>query len=779
MNPETSPSTPSLPRLWDGVLGDPKFPVQDRNSILAWVELDLDDAMRFEKSILCLVPSGLFWSDGRQSEFWSIDPRARLLHGDHAGVGHLKLESEAGLVRVWYFTLAVNPQILRLQSSFRVLLRDGLIGEPLAELSEYDKLVCPVCLNPKPVQSDVCPVCDPEEDAPPSTWTLLKLWRFARPYKKELLLGFVLTLLSTGATLIPPYLTMPLMDHVLIPYEKGNPIDFQLATKYLLALFGAALIAWGLGWWKTYLLALVSERIGADLRNTTFEHLLKLSLEYFGGKRTGDLIARIGAETDRICVFLSLYALDFATDVLMITMTAAILVSIDPLLALVTLAPLPFIVWMIHVVRDKLRFGFEKIDRIWSEVTNILADTIPGIRVVKAFAQEERELKRFVDSNKHNLQINDRVNRVWGLFSPTVTLLTETGLLVVWGFGIWQVAHQKVTVGVLIAFLAYIGRFYIRLDSMSRIVSHTQKAAAGAKRIFDILDHVSSVPEPINPAPLGNVQGHISLRGVGFRYGNRAVSKGIDLDIAPGEMIGLVGHSGSGKSTLVNLICRFYDVSAGAITLDGRDIRSIGISDYRKCIGLVLQEPFLFFGTIAENIAYGKPDATREEIIEAARAAHAHEFILRLPLGYDSLVGERGQSLSGGERQRISIARALLINPSILILDEATSSVDTTTEKEIQRALDNLVKGRTTIAIAHRLSTLRKADRLVVLDKGEIVEIGSHEELMDKQGAYYALYQAQLRHAAELVEGGAIGESIEEGEEERLEVLAKQAGGGV
>jgi ATP-binding cassette subfamily B protein len=783
MKPDISLSAPTTPSQWTRFLEGSDHPVKDLDSILAWVELDLDGDMRFEKSLLCLIPSGLIWVDGNRSEFWPISSSMQLLHGDHAGVGHLKLESETSLLRLWYFTLAVNPQILRLQSSFKQLLLGDQVGQSSNDISEYDKQVCPVCLSPKPANSDACPTCDPEEDAPPSTWTLFKLWRFARPYKKELLLGFVLTLLSTGATLIPPYLTMPIMDHVLIPYEKGNPIDFDLASKYLFALFAAAIVAWGLGWWKTYLLALVSERIGADLRNTTFEHLLKLSLEYFGGKRTGDLIARIGAETDRICVFLSLYALDFATDVLMITMTAAILVSIDPLLALVTLAPLPFIVWMIHVVRDKLRFGFEKIDRIWSEVTNILTDTIPGIRVVKAFAQEDRELKRFVDSNKHNLQINDRVNRVWGLFSPTVTLLTETGLLVVWGFGIWQVAHQKVTVGVLIAFLAYIGRFYIRLDSMSRIVSHTQKAAAGAKRIFDILDHVSSVPEPINPAPLGPVKGRISMRGVGFRYGNRAVSKGIDLDIAPGEMIGLVGHSGSGKSTLVNLICRFYDVSAGSIALDGRDIRSIGIADYRKRIGLVLQEPFLFFGTIAENIAYGKPDATREEIIEAARAAHAHEFILRLPLAYDSLVGERGQSLSGGERQRISIARALLINPSILILDEATSSVDTTTEKEIQRALDNLVKGRTTIAIAHRLSTLRKADRLVVLDKGEIVEIGSHDELMDKQGAYYALYQAQLRHAAELVEGGAIGESIEENaakvDEERLEVIAKQKRGEV
>ena len=777
MKPEILPFAPAMPSDWQSILEAPTSPMRSQEAVLAWVELDLDAELRFEKSLLWLTEQGLFWTDGNLFESWPLGQGEHLVHGDHAGVGRLSLETEENLLRIWYFTLAVNPQVLRLQSSFRQLTRGGQQAQ--GEASEYDKQVCPVCLSPKPANSDVCPTCDPEDDKPASTWTLFKLWRFAKPYQHQLLLGFVLTLLSTGATLIPPYLTMPLMDHVLIPYERGNPIDFHLATKYLVALFGASIVAWGLGWWKTYLLALVSERIGADLRNTTFEHLLKLSLEYFGGKRTGDLIARIGAETDRICVFLSLYALDFITDVLMITMTAAILVSIDPLLALVTLAPLPFIVWMIHAVRDRLRFGFEKIDRIWSEVTNILADTIPGIRVVKAFAQEDRELKRFVDSNKHNLLINDRVNRVWGLFSPTVTLLTETGLLVVWGFGIWQVAHQRISVGVLIAFLAYIGRFYVRLDSMSRIVSHTQKAAAGAKRIFDILDHVSSVPEPINPAPLGPVKGGISLRGVGFRYGNRAVSKGIDLDIAPGEMIGLVGHSGSGKSTLVNLICRFYDVSSGSIALDGRDIRSIGIADYRKCIGLVLQEPFLFFGTIAENIAYGKPDATREEIIEAARAAHAHDFILRLPLGYDSLVGERGQSLSGGERQRISIARALLINPAILILDEATSSVDTTTEKEIQRALDNLVKGRTTIAIAHRLSTLRKADRLVVLDKGEIVEIGSHDQLMEAQGAYYVLYQAQLRHAAELVEGGAIGESLEERQEERLEEAAKDIGGGV
>jgi ATP-binding cassette subfamily B protein len=281
---------------------------------------------------------------------------------------------------------------------------------------------------------------------------------------------------------------------------------------------------------------------------------------------------------------------------------------------------------------------------------------------------------------------------------------------------------------------------------MSRIVSHTQKAAAGAKRIFDILDHSSSVPEPTNPVPMAAVPGTIALRDVGFRHGSRRILKGINVEIRPGEMIGLVGHSGSGKSTLVNLICRFYDVTDGSIMVDGIDVRRYTVADYRKHIGLVLQEPFLFHGTIAENIAYGKPGATRAEVVAAARAAHAHEFILRLRHGYDSIVGERGQGLSGGERQRISIARALLINPHILMLDEATSSVDTETEKEIQKALDNLVQGRTTIAIAHRLSTLRRADRLIVLERGEVVEIGSHDELMAKQGAYWRLYEAQVRN---------------------------------
>jgi ATP-binding cassette subfamily B protein len=719
--------------------------LRPQENVLAALEVDLDAKLNFVASLVVITNERILSRAGGDTRWheWSFHSGLELRHHDHAGVGHLNLVDTSGLLATWRFTLAQNLQAIRLVNQFQAQLKSHVSGEPLLQAWRN---VCPSCKAPLEPDQEECPICTKVVHTPPSTWTLFRLWRFAKPYKGQLALGFGLMLLGTAAHQVPPYLTAPLVDKVLIPLQNGQAVPPSTIAFYLLALLGAGLLAWVLSWGKTYVLALVSERIAADLRTTTYEHLLRLSLEYFGGKRTGDLLSRVGSESDRIAVYLSLHLTDFASDVVMIVMTAVILFTMDPYLALITLVPLPFIGWMIHFVRYRLRTGFEKIDRVWGEVTNVLADTIPGIRVVKAFAQEQREAKRFREANHHNLLVNDRINKIWSLFSPSVSLLTEVGLLVVWAFGIWQVSKGKITVGMLLMAIAYISRFYGRLDSMSRIVSVTQKSASAAKRIFDILDHVSSVPDPAQPVPMGKVQGRIEVRGVGFRYGNREVNRGINLTIEPGEMIGLVGHSGSGKSTLVNLICRFYDVSEGAILVDGVDIRSYAISDYRQNIGLVLQEPFLFFGTIAENIAYGKPHATRSEIIAAARAAHAHEFILRLPQGYDSMVGERGQGLSGGERQRISIARALLIDPRILILDEATSSVDSETEKEIQKALENLVKGRTTIAIAHRLSTLHRADRLVVLDRGRVVEEGPHDVLMAAEGAYFNLYQAQARN---------------------------------
>ena len=538
---------------------------------------------------------------------------------------------------------------------------------------------------------------------------------------------------------------MPLLDGVLIPYQNGDESRIGRVPWFLAGLACAAVASWLLSWARTFLLAWTAERIVADLRNKTYAHLQTLSQDFFSEYRTGDLISRVSNDADRICSFLSLQFIDFAADVLLISMSAVILFSIDPWLALATLAPLPFIAWLVQSVRDRLLNRFTAGNEAMGAMTSVLADTIPGIRVVKAFAQESREVERFRKANDVLLAANDEVNREWSYFGPIVALLTDLGLLIVWGCGVYAVFHHRITVGVLTAFVAYISRFYSRLDSMSRMAAATQRAAVSANRLFEILDRTPGVPEPENPVPLTHMDGAVELENVRFNFGAREILAGVSTSIRPGEMIGLVGSSGAGKTTLINLLCRFYDVSSGVVRIDGIDVRQLRLSDLRRQIGLVLQEPFLFFGTIAENIAYGRPDASREEIVAAAQAARAHDFILNLADGYDSTVGERGQLLSGGERQRISIARALLVNPRILILDEATSSVDNETERDIQLALDNLIKGRTTIAIAHRLTTLQQADRLLVLDHGQIVEEGTHESLLALNGVYRRLYEAQFR----------------------------------
>ncbi len=543
-------ATSSLPEVWKAELS---LQIGQGETLLSAVETDLDSKLRFQRGLIVVTDQRLLSKSSESSEWqsWYFKQGLQMRHHDHAGVGHLELVDANNLLAHWRFTLGQNLLIMRLMDAFNEQLQVRLTGRPV---EKPEQNVCPSCKAILEADQEECPVCTKVIHTPPSTWTLFRLWRFARPYKISLIIGFTLMLLGTAAHMIPRYLTKPLTDEVLIPYQSGKVVETSLVALYIGGLLGAAILAWLLSWGKTYILALVSERIGADLRTATYEHLLKLSLEYFGSKRTGDLMSRIGSESDRICVYLSLHLLDFATDVLMFLMTAAFLLQINVKLALVTLLPLPLIAWAIHMVRDRLRTGFEKIDRVWGEVTNVLADTIPGVRVVKAFAQEKREATRFREANKHNLAVNDKLNKVWSLFSPIVSFLTDIGILVVWAFGIWQVAHAEITVGELVAAIAFISNFYGRIDSMSRIVSVTQKSASAAKRIFDILDHVSSVPEPKNPVKITEVKGQIELREVGFRYGNRAVNRNVSLNIQPGEMIGLVGHSGSGKSTLVNLI---------------------------------------------------------------------------------------------------------------------------------------------------------------------------------------------------------------------------------
>jgi len=737
----------SLPKSWQSPVSRL---MQEAEQPLAFIELDLDEHQRFGSRLLLLTNQRLceLPASDRPPVF-SIGYQfgTKLSANIYGGLGTLELLAGDEVRRTWHYTAAVARNVDRFVLAYAAAHRSGPQSGQRTGLD--GSWVCPDCGASIPAEQSVCPTCVPTA-APPPTRSLLRLSSFARRRMGTIGAGLALTVAATAVGLIPPYLTMPLLDRVLIPRQTGGELDQRLMMIYLGGLALAAVVAWLLSWAKTYTLALASEQVSADLRLETYRHLQRLSLDYFGGKRTGDLIARISSDTDRICNYLSVHLVDFTTDILLFVFTAIVLVTIDPALAAATLIPLPLLAWLVQRVRTRLRHGFARASHAWGEMVSVLNDSISGVRVVKAFAQESREVERFSQANQHVRDSNVRVNRLWSFFGPTVTLLTELGVLIIWGFGVWRVASGAITVGVLTAFIAYISRFYARLDSMSRMLANTQRAAAASYRIFEILDRKPSVMEPARPRDPGRLDGRIVLRDVYFKYDTRPVIRGVSLEIHPGEMIGIVGPSGAGKSTLVNLICRFYDPTSGSIEVDGQDIRNFSTEAYRRNIGIVLQEAFLFYGTIAENIAYGRPDADRHEIVQAARAAHAHDFIARLPDGYDSLVGERGQGLSGGERQRISIARALLTDPRILILDEATSAVDNQTEREIQRALEHLVQGRTTIAIAHRLSTLRAADRIIVFEQGQIVDIGRHEELLERGGLYGRLYQSQIEMSEQM-----------------------------
>ncbi len=438
-------------------------------------------------------------------------------------------------------------------------------------------------------------------------------------------------------------------------------------------------------------------------------------------------------------------------NVLTIIGIVGFLFSMSVKITLLILLPVPFIAIWSFLFWRYMRNIFNKYGQRWSQLGSRLNESLNGIRVVKAFAQEEREIAAFDKRNDELGDISRRSARNWLIMWSTMELVTGAGILIVWYFGGGEVLGERLTVGTLLAIYSYMWMVYGPLEWMAQVNSWMTRAFAGAERIFEVIDAPPESYEDPDALAMPDVDGRVHFDGVTFGYDkSKPVLHEIQLDVAPGEMIGLVGRSGVGKTTTVNLVARFYDVDRGALKIDGTDIRRIRLADLRRQIGIVPQDPVLFTGTIAENISYGRPGASLPEIMDAARAANAHGFIMAKPDGYDTRVGERGAGLSGGERQRIAIARSVLHDPKILILDEATSSVDVQTEKQIQESIARLVKGRTTFAIAHRLSTLRNADRLVVLDAGRVVEMGTHEELMERGGHFAELVELQ-RAVAEII----------------------------
>ena len=731
-------------------------------------------------------PDGSFgegWFALTETDVLALDATGRILHRvpykEVTGIraetvvdgGIIVLEKDADAVDFLRYSNGLAPKLGYIAQflSEEIEHRQGKRDEAPDWNYKEEKKFCQTCGLPLRDEFSPCPACTKKHRV------LLRILVYLKPYKFAATMLMFAVIASTVLLLVPPYFYRILVDDVLALNDAARAVGEVSETRLgqMFREIGIASIALALAVGCLLLVQIITSlneiflgrlsawltiRLTADIRNQVYNRLHSLAIRFFDKRKTGTVISHITEDSQRLEWFLLDFLQFVAVDLFLIFGIGAVLFSENWRLSCLILIPIPLII-------IGARWFWRKVHHLWhrawrrrSKLFDIVNDSISGIRVVRAFGQQTGEISRFSTANEDARHYDTYAETVWATYYPPLAFTVSLGTLIAWYAGGLQVITGDMSLGTLFFFHSLLAMFYGPLRHISPLINYASRALTAAERIFEVIDSQPEQHDDGTLVSMPDLNGEVEFRNMTFGYdSHKPVLQDINLHVKSGEMIGLVGHSGAGKSTMINLVCRFYAPDSGGIYIDGEDITKIRLEDLRRQTGVVLQEPFLFSGTIAENISYAKPDATIEEVIAAAKAANAHEFIVKFPDGYDSEVGERGGQLSGGERQRISIARAILHNPRILILDEATSSVDVQTEKKIQQAIDRLVQNRTTFAIAHRLSTLRSADRLFVIEKGRGVECGSHEELMEKKGIYQKLVETQrqaseIRSAAQVVE---------------------------
>lgn len=601
---------------------------------------------------------------------------------------------------------------------------------------EQHNRFCPKCGLMYPDQNrKVCPKCINRKSL------FLRVLSFASKYKWKVALILFFMFIHAGFNVLAPFVSGQLLfDEIL---TSGGSLYGKIGLGVFL-IFAVRLMSIVTNVIFGRINAYVTGYVIYDIKTLIFQAMQKLSLDFYSNKQTGGLMTRINRDADNLQHFFHHGMPYLIVNIVIIIGTLITMLITNFSLTLLCLIPAPIVLFTSIKIFPILYKKFGRVHRSRRFMNALINDSLTGFRVVKAFGKEREEINRF--SKSSNNVMNTELNLVQYIHTmfPLMRTFIALGTIIIWGVGGWQVLIGEMTFGKLLSFLWYLNLIIGPLQYMADITNWMSDSMNSAMRIFEILDATPTIYDQPDASHLEEFKGKIELDNVTFAYEpNKPVIHNICFTIQPGEMIGLVGRSGAGKSTIANLLMRLYDVNEGKIRIDGYDIRDIALADLHKNVSMVMQDTFLFAGTIAENIAYARPEATTLEIINAAKSAYAHEFIMKLPYGYNTIIGKDGQSLSGGEKQRLSIARTILHNPKIIILDEATSAVDTKTEKQIQRAIDRLVEGRTVLSIAHRLSTLNNADKIVVIEDGKLVETGTHRELLEKKGAFYEMYEKQ------------------------------------